>query len=83
MSKYNYDAEGYGHGIIDWIKKCIFRYEMQNSGGYVLEDISMKIYRGDFMCIVGPSGCGKSTLVKLIAPYIKQSSGEVLWKDTP
>jgi cell division transport system ATP-binding protein len=31
-----------------------------------LEDIKIKIDRGEFACLVGPSGAGKSTLVRLL-----------------
>ena len=32
-----------------------------------LEDVSMQVAEGDFVCLVGPSGCGKSTLLNIIA----------------
>ncbi|MDN5348481.1 MAG: sulfonate transport system ATP-binding protein [Clostridia bacterium] len=33
----------------------------------VLDEISLTIHDGEFICLVGPSGCGKSTLLKIIA----------------
>ena len=36
-------------------------------GGIVLEDVSLTVGSGEFLCIVGPSGCGKTTLLRLIA----------------
>ena len=36
-------------------------------GGIVLEDVSITVGSGEFLCIVGPSGCGKTTLLRLIA----------------
>ena len=41
----------------------------------VLEGITLKIARGDFMCLMGPSGSGKSTLLNLIAGIDKPDSG--------
>ena len=42
-----------------------------------IEDISFKIYNGEYLAIVGPSGCGKSTLLNIIGNIDKKSSGEI------
>ncbi len=42
-----------------------------------LENINFNIYRGEFICVIGPSGCGKSTLLKILAGFIKPSTGKV------
>ena len=40
-----------------------------------LEDFSLDIHQGEFVCILGPSGCGKSTLLSIIAGFLKPTSG--------
>jgi sulfonate transport system ATP-binding protein len=54
-------------------------YKTSSGEGLVaLEDISLSVEPGEFLCIVGPSGCGKSTLLHLIAGLLPQTSGQVL-----
>src|SRR5947209_18073108 len=46
----------------------------------VLRGISMKVDRGEVMCIIGPSGSGKSTFLRTINHLEKINSGR-LWVD--
>jgi len=43
----------------------------------VLENVSLKIYAGDYLGIVGPNGGGKTTLLKTILGLIKPVKGTV------
>ncbi|HEX9769320.1 MAG TPA: putative 2-aminoethylphosphonate ABC transporter ATP-binding protein [Kiloniellales bacterium] len=42
-----------------------------------LEDISLDVFEGEFVCFLGPSGCGKTTLLRAIAGLDIQTSGAV------
>ena len=42
-----------------------------------LQDFSLEVREGEFVCIVGPSGCGKSTFLRILAGLIQPSSGEI------
>ncbi|HEX3019918.1 MAG TPA: ABC transporter ATP-binding protein [Chitinispirillaceae bacterium] len=44
----------------------------------VLVSIDLKIFKGEFVCIIGGSGCGKSTLLRIIAGLDIKYSGFVL-----
>ncbi|MFN7088484.1 MAG: ABC transporter ATP-binding protein, partial [Candidatus Paceibacteria bacterium] len=43
----------------------------------VLSDISLKVYRGEFLAIVGPSGSGKSTLLRCLAGLMRSDKGRI------
>lgn len=46
--------------------------------GHALEDINLKIPKGDFVYITGPSGAGKSTLMKLLYVAERPTRGQIL-----
>lgn len=51
----------------------------QNKGIFhALDDVNLKVYDQDFICLLGPSGCGKSSLLNVMAGYRKPSEGKIL-----
>jgi NitT/TauT family transport system ATP-binding protein len=45
---------------------------------HALQDINLKVDRGEFICVVGPSGCGKTTFLRIVAGLERATVGEVL-----
>jgi NitT/TauT family transport system ATP-binding protein len=43
-----------------------------------VDDMTLTVESGEFVCVLGPSGHGKSTMLNLIAGFIPTTSGEVL-----
>ncbi len=60
----------------DWIVKVKGVY-FSYGGEWVLEDINLDIYRGDFVAVFGPNGGGKTTLLKIILGLLSPHRGEV------
>jgi NitT/TauT family transport system ATP-binding protein len=42
-----------------------------------LQDVSLEVANGEFLCILGASGCGKSTLLSLIAGLDRVTEGTI------
>ena len=48
----------------------------------VLKDISLKVEKGDVLCIIGPSGSGKSTLLRCATNLETYEDGEIIFDGT-
>lgn len=53
-------------------------YKMGDSSVYALNDVNLKINKGQIVCLLGTSGSGKSTLLNILAGLDKPTSGEVI-----
>lgn len=51
---------------------------LQKHSLYALDDVSLKLYRGETLGVIGESGCGKSTLSRCIVSLHKPTEGKIL-----
>ncbi len=47
----------------------------------VLQSVSLKVEKGEFISLIGHSGCGKSTVLNIVAGLLQASSGGVLLEE--
>lgn len=62
-------------------KNLFFRYDQKKP--WILEDVSIKIEKGQRLAVSAPSGYGKTTLALLLAGYLKPVKGEILLDGRP
>jgi len=52
-------------------------FESANSSTTALQNVSLQVDDGEFVCIVGPSGCGKTTLLRIVAGLEERTTGSL------
>ncbi|MCX7382591.1 MAG: ABC transporter ATP-binding protein [Alphaproteobacteria bacterium] len=48
-----------------------------------VQDLSLDVFEGEFVCMLGASGCGKSTMLNIFAGFEKPTSGAVMLRGKP
>ncbi|WP_246582870.1 ABC transporter ATP-binding protein [Clostridium mobile] len=56
-------------------------YRMGEEKIIALDDINLKVYAGEVLCLLGTSGSGKSTLLNMMAGLEKPTKGEIIIKN--
>jgi nitrate/nitrite transport system ATP-binding protein len=53
-------------------------YETPTGPAVIVEDFTLKVMEGEFICIIGHSGCGKSTVLSIVMGLNEATSGNVI-----
>ncbi len=64
-------------------KNVSYSYVDGGESYLALDNVSLDVADGEFLCLVGHSGCGKSTLLSLLAGLSKPTSGEIFINGVP
>ena len=67
------------------IRSLSVRYQGANDSAetLALDNVSLDVNDGDFVCILGPSGCGKSTLLNVMGGLLEATEGSVTMLGEP
>jgi len=61
------------------VNSISFRYHED----WVLQDVSFRVERGEFVGVIGPNGSGKTTLLKILYRLLSPQKGEILFELMP
>ena len=65
------------------VKDLSITFEQNEKEMTALQNVSIGIEKGEFVCLLGPSGCGKSTLLNAMAGFLKPTRGAITIDGTP
>lgn len=63
------------------IKNLSKKYYTKDKEIIAIDNISLNVYKDEFIAIVGPSGCGKSTFLNIIGRIDNKSSGDIIFNN--
>ncbi|MCW7999930.1 bacitracin ABC transporter ATP-binding protein, partial [Clostridium sp. cpc1] len=62
-------------------RKLKKEYGSKDSIFKAIDNIDLKVYKGEFLGIMGPSGAGKTTLLNMLSTIDKPTSGNIYYED--
>jgi NitT/TauT family transport system ATP-binding protein len=66
--------------VVEGVSK---RFRTGRGEVHALDNVSLRVREGEFICLVGPSGCGKSTLLNIVAGLEMPDAGTVTTDGKP
>lgn len=61
-------------------KKLVLEKVRKTFGPLIaVDDVSLDIIPGEFICFLGPSGCGKTTILRMITGFEQPTSGNIIY----
>lgn len=62
-------------GVLLEFKNVTKRY---GAGRPAVDNLNLKINKGEFVCFIGPSGCGKTTTMKMVNRLHEATEGQII-----
>jgi ABC-type Fe3+/spermidine/putrescine transport system ATPase subunit len=61
-------------------KQLVLENVRKQDGSLIaVNDVSLQIEPGEFLCFLGPSGCGKTTILRMITGFEQVTSGNIIF----
>jgi branched-chain amino acid transport system ATP-binding protein len=68
-------------GELDTLLELVKIRAGYGGGLEVLRGVSLKVRKGEIVCLVGPNGAGKSTILRAISGIVRASEGSILFQE--
>jgi ABC-type Fe3+/spermidine/putrescine transport system ATPase subunit len=59
------------------LEHLVKNYGRTGGAQAAVNDLSLEVNDGEFVCLLGPSGCGKTTTLRMIGGFLKPDAGDV------
>lgn len=70
-----------GVSFMLWVKNVSKIYQLQDCDKRVVDNVTLRVEKGEFVSIMGPSGCGKTTLMNIMSTINNDYQGQVMIND--